>query len=102
MVNLEPGVYNKRFEITLRNNLIKSGNNLIKLILFIYQNNAIQSLEIQNLNNIIIKSFFLFDLTGKKFFSKFSLGTETNYQISTNELADAVYLFELTSEDYQK
>lgn len=101
-INLAPGTYTERFEITFEDHSLKSENEAIQSEFIILQNNAEQILEINNPHIRTLKSVTLYDLTGKKIFAHQLLNSELHYQFSTNGLAESVYLVELITAGNQK
>jgi len=98
---LPAGVYNNRFEITFRDALLNSNDN-IKTNLVIFQNNNIQTLTVSNPNLISIKSIKLFDINGKEIFGKQKLEAQATYEFSTAGLSQGVYLAEVLTSDNNK
>ena len=100
-VTLPTGTYNNRFEITFLNPTLHV-DNTIQNNFVILQNNANQMVTVFNPNLLEVKSVSLYDLTGKRIFSKGKLGVQERYQFATHGLADSVYLVELLTNDNRK
>ena len=100
-VTLPTGIYNNRFEITFLSQAL-GVDNPIKNGFTIVQNNTNQMLTINNPNLTEVKSVTLYDLTGKKVFSKVKLEVQNSYQFPTGGLAASVYLVELLTNDNRK
>jgi len=100
-VTLPTGIYNNRFEITFLNTTLGVDNS-IKSDFTIVQNNTNQMLTVNNPNLMEVKSVSLYDLTGKKIFSKAKLEVQESYQFPTSGLAASVYLVELLTNDNRK
>lgn len=88
---IESGVHNDRFEVTFVNQTLDLPT-LSDGDFLVHQNNAQQHLMFYNPNSYDIKSVRLYDVAGKLVISKFKIGTDTNYQISTAGLSDAIYV----------
>lgn len=101
-VVLPTGVYNNRFEITFKDASLGNNESDIKSDLVIFQNNTSQIFTVSNPNALELKSVILYDLNGKITFDKQILTVQDSYQFSTNGLADAVYLVEVTANDNRK
>ena len=95
---LPQGTYNNRFEITFKNDAL-SASNPIRENLVVFQNNTNQLLTVSNPNLLDLKSFTLFDISGKKIFSHLNLGTNSSYAFSTAALSDGVYLAKIQCSD---
>lgn len=98
-VTVAPGLYPDRFKITFTNQTlgIPSEN---KKQFAISQNNMNASLNVSNPNNLAIKSFKLFDMSGKIILYRKAIGNNLNYTFSTNDLSYGVYIAEfLTTEN---
>jgi hypothetical protein len=95
---LPAGIYTNRFEITFKNDAL-SASNPIKEDIVVFQNNTNQLLTVSNPNLLDLKSFTLFDISGKKIFSHLNLGTNSSYAFSTAALSDGVYLAKIQCSD---
>ncbi len=104
---LPAGIYNDRFFIvfkTQRQLLEESeGTNAIetaKASVDFFQNNPYKQMEISNPDGYDIKSAAVYDMTGKLVATKQNVGSVSNFNIPTSNLADGVYLIKLiTSEN---
>jgi hypothetical protein len=90
-VTIAPGTYNDRFKISFTNQTLGIHEE-IKTNFLIIQDNKNQILEAQNPDNIIIKSFVLYDILGKRVLFKNNLGVEQNYTFSTVGLSSGIYI----------
>jgi uncharacterized protein (DUF2141 family) len=98
-VTVAPGSYSDRFKIVFTNQTlgIPSEN---KKQFIISQDNINASLNVSNPYNLTIKSFKLYDTSGKIVLNKKSVGSNLNYFFSTTGLSYGVYIAEfLTSEN---
>lgn len=100
-VTLPTGIYNNRFEITFLNPTLHV-DNPVKNNFVIFQNNANQMLTVSNPNLMEVKAVSLYDLSGKKIFSKGKLGVQESYQFTISGLATSVYLVELLTNENKK
>ena len=91
-VVVEPGKDTARFKISFTNNVTLGTNNAVRSILFISQDNKNQVLNVEDPNNEIMKSFWLYDILGRSVISKDNLGTEQNFSFSTSGLTAGVYI----------
>ncbi|WP_426486151.1 T9SS type A sorting domain-containing protein [Flavobacterium sp. 2] len=90
-VAIAPGTYTERFKISFINQALGTVDQ-IKNDFFIMQDNKNQILKAMNQNNVIIKSFILYDISGKALLSKNNLGSEQNYNFSTSGLSSGIYI----------
>lgn len=90
-VTITPGVYTDRFKISFTNQTLGIGEE-IKTNFFIMQDNKNQFLKASNPDLKNLKSFKLYDITGRIVLSKDNLGTDQNYNFSTSGLSDGVYI----------
>jgi len=98
-LNLAPGVYNDRFEITFKNAEALGLDDNLSNNFVIVQNNSNQLLSISNPNALDIKSVALYDILGKLIFNKVNIGTNTTYEFPTTNLSDGVYVVKLETTD---
>lgn len=98
-LNLAPGVYNNRFEITFKNADALGLEDNLSINFVIVQNNSNQLLSISNPNLLEIKSVTLYDILGKLIFDKVNLGTNATYEFPTTNLSDGVYVVKLQTTD---
>ncbi|MFN4198798.1 MAG: T9SS type A sorting domain-containing protein [Flavobacterium sp.] len=98
-LNLAPGIYHDRFEITFINetlNLPNLSDNEFQVV----QNNATHTMTLHNPKSMDIKTATLYDITGKKVIEKLNIGNDISFDISTKGLSDAVYVLKVTAEGY--
>ncbi len=100
-VVLPTGIYNDRFEITFKDNALAVTNEIIASDLIIFQNNSSQMLTISNPNLIELNSVDLYDLSGKRIFSKQHLDSQANYQFSTSGLSNLIYSWVIEAKQKQ-
>jgi len=98
-LNLAPGVYNNRFEITFKDAAALGLEDNLSNNFIVVQNNSNQLLSISNPNALDVKSVALFDILGKQLFNKVNLGTNTTYEFPTSNLSDGVYVVQLQTTD---
>lgn len=98
-LNLAPGVYNNRFEITFKNDQALVLDDNLSSNFVIVQNNSNQLLSISNPNLLEIKSVTLYDVLGKIVFDKVNVGINATYEFPTNNLSDGIYVVKLRTTD---
>jgi len=99
---LPAGEYNDRFFIVFKNGrqMIEDSEGtkaieIAKASVNFFQNNPYQQMEISNPDGYNIKSAAVYDMTGKLVATKHNVGTVSNFNIPTANLADGVYLIKL-------
>ncbi|WP_034044828.1 T9SS type A sorting domain-containing protein [Wocania ichthyoenteri] len=97
---LEKGTYNNRFEITFNSQSLTVDTTIFNDF-NIFQNNTISELKIINPNALNIKSFNLFDVSGKQVLNQNILETKNSYTFSTKSLSDGVYIARISSSNNQ-
>ena len=100
-VTVAPGTYTDRFEVSFTNQTLGL-NEESKTVFFILQDNKNQVLKAANPNNVIVKSFVLYDISGKVVLSKNNLEVVENYNFSTSGLSTGVYIATFLTEDNVK
>lgn len=90
-ITLPSGIYQNRFEITFTDQTL-SNYNTINEDFLIVQNNSIQTLFVSNPNLLELKSVSLYDVSGKLILNLNSLESLLNYEFSTSNLSDGVYI----------
>ncbi|WP_104735961.1 T9SS type A sorting domain-containing protein [Hanstruepera ponticola] len=100
-LNLEPGNYTNRFEITFTSNALSTEDVTILDDFSVFQNNNLSELHILNPNQIEIKSVNLFDANGKQIFNKIDLPIDSSYMYSTKGLSNGVYIVKITFDSGQ-
>ncbi|WP_426484889.1 T9SS type A sorting domain-containing protein [Flavobacterium sp. 2] len=101
-VTVAPGTYNERFKIAFVNHTLSTPDNEIFKQFIIYQDNEHNILKASNPDLLLIQSFSLYDMTGKKVFSKKDLTANSNYSFSTNGLSAGIYIAEFLTDENQK
>lgn len=99
-ISLPTGVYNDRFELTFTTSAL-SVPAVTNDSFDVLQNNVNQQLTIANPNLIDIKSFSLYDITGKLILGSTRLGSEEKYQFSTSGISEGVYIVKLVTQENQ-
>ena len=103
-INLPSGNYNNRFEITFTSQSL--GIDEITTSDFtIYQDNTESNLHVLNPKQIDIKQVTLYDISGKQVLNHANLPLQDNYQFSTQNLSDGVYVAKIsfpTGQDISK
>ncbi|MBO3116347.1 T9SS type A sorting domain-containing protein [Winogradskyella sp. DF17] len=91
-LNIEPGHYTDRFEVvftaetTLSNEAVDLDN------LSVIQNNGLHQLQIFNPNAVDISSIEVYDVSGRRVITNPVNTVESQYNISTLDLSDGVYV----------
>jgi len=99
-ITLNKGIYNKRFEITFSNNTLDVPDENLDTFK-IFQNNKVSELYISNLNNLKIKSFSLYDVSGKQVITDMIVSNRKQYNYSTKALSSGVYIVKVNLENNQ-
>ncbi len=100
-IYLDQGIYDNRFEITFSKNNSLSIDEAVFDDLKILQNNTISQLKIFNPKGINIKTFGLFDVSGKQVLNENNMSTKKQLVFSTKSLSDGVYVTKLTTDTNQ-
>tara|TARA_R110002033_G_scaffold82641_5_gene133482 strand:- start:690 stop:2567 length:1878 start_codon:yes stop_codon:yes gene_type:complete len=100
-INLDAGVYNNRFEITFSKNNSLSIDEALFDDLKVFQNNTISQLKVFNPKSINIKTFSLFDVSGKQVLNDNSISNKKQLIYSTKTFSDGVYIAKLTTDTNQ-
>jgi hypothetical protein len=94
-VHLSTGDYNNRFELTFTKNnslsIVEKDINSLK----IFQNNELSNLTIYNPKLLNVKSFHLYDISGKRVFIKNRLPKKQEHTISTKKLSEGIYVVKI-------
>ena len=98
-INVPAAVYNDRFKITFEDGKsveeeIEKPNDFV-----IVQDNGNNILKIFNPKKMTINSFVLYDILGRRVFSKKNLSIHEEYTFSTNGLMKGIYVAKLISVD---
>ncbi|OXG05049.1 putative secreted protein (Por secretion system target) [Flavobacterium araucananum] len=100
-VIVAPGVYSDRFKIAFANQTLgMPSENKEQFI--IRQDNSHANLNVSNPNNLTIKSFKLYDMSGKLVLYKKAIGSDLNYVFSTNGLSYGAYIAEFLTVDNER
>jgi hypothetical protein len=99
-MNLPAGDHKARFEITFKNyrEVLNTPDNVVDSFQ-VFQNNANSMLTIVNTLEKDIVSLSLYDVTGKLIVNKINLGKAQQYEISTSNLSDGIYIVKLNTND---
>ncbi len=99
-ITLPAGNYSERFEITFQDdedNLAVADE--IAESFTVFQNNKLAQLEILNPKGIDIKNVSVFDISGKQIINNINVGANNRYTFSTANLAEAVYVVRIVTND---
>ncbi len=103
---LPAGVYEDRFFIVfedLEERMVNSeGTKAIEEVranVDFFQNNPYRQMEVSNPEQYNIKSALVYDMASKLVINKTNIGPERNFNISTSNLSDGVYLINLTTSE---
>jgi len=88
-----------RFEITFKNPALSNVDLAILKGISAYQNNNINQLVISNPQLLNLKSYLIYDISGKVVLGKEQLGNDIQYVISTSSLTDGVYVVKLKTDN---
>ncbi|MCM4158000.1 T9SS type A sorting domain-containing protein [Gramella sp. AN32] len=111
--DLSAGKYENRFFITFIENLPAVDNtskdkpgilsakppNILLNTIDIFQNNALEQLEIRILYETDIKEISLFDLNGKRLFNQKFTKNEKEYYLPTGNLSNGIYIVKVFTKD---
>jgi hypothetical protein len=103
-ITLSKGEYNDRFEIVFRDTSreilgeILENEAEVTGSFDVFQNNSISKFIVKNPQSHIIKSFIMYDVTGKVIFNKQNLGNELEYSFPTNNLSAGTYITKVTTD----
>lgn len=107
-ITLDAGTYNDRFEVVFRNAAEEEEEELeiteedITSSFNVYQNNTNNVLTIKNPKAYIVKSFIMYDVTGKVIYNKTNLGNNEEYTFPTSSLSNGMYLTKvITDQDFE-
>ncbi|WP_264538169.1 T9SS type A sorting domain-containing protein [Flavobacterium sp. N1736] len=92
-VTVASGVYPDRFKIVFTNQTLGVPSE-IKNEFSISQDNVNANLNVSNPDNLDIKSFKLYDMSGKTVLYKKAIGNDLKYTFSTNSLSYGIYIAE--------
>ena len=103
-ITLDAGTYNDRFEVVFKNASQEQEEELeiteedVVNSFNVYQNNTNNVLTIKNPKAYIVKSFMMFDVTGKLIYNKTNLGNNEEYTFPTSSLSNGMYLTKVTTD----
>lgn len=93
------GVHTNKYEITFTSNTTLGLDDNLQLDkVSVFQNNDISQLSILNPNSLDLKHLKVFDVSGKQLIEQV-LSNQNNFEISTKNLSDGVYLVKLSLKD---
>jgi Secretion system C-terminal sorting domain len=95
------GIHNNRYEIAFKRETL-GVDDMIGDNFTVYHNNDLNVLVIKNPNGLTLKSCTLYDVTGKAVLTQVGVGSKDNYQISTANLAEGVYIVKLITDNNQE
>lgn len=99
-ITLNQGIYDERFEITFAKDVLNVVDDTLNDFK-VFQNNTISELSFLNPNNLDIKSFSLFDVSGKQVMNDNISSDKRKHQYSTKSLSDGVYIVKIDLNDNQ-
>ena len=99
-MNLEAGEYTNRFEVTFKSQTLNVDETTFNDF-NIFQNNTISELKISNPNVLDIKTFNLFDISGKQVLNESILDSKRTLSYSTKSLSDGVYIARISLSNNQ-
>jgi hypothetical protein len=103
-ITLAQGEYDNRFEIVFKDASKEANEDLliteVEVIgsFDVFQNNTNNQLVIKNPKSHIVKSFTMYDVTGKLIYNKHNLGNDTEYTFPTNTLSSGAYITKITTD----
>ena len=106
-ITLDAGTYNDRFEVVFKNasqeqEELDITEEVITSSFNVYQNNTNNVLTIKNPKAYIVKSFTMYDVTGKIIYNKQNLGNNEEYTFPTSTLSNGMYLTKVvTDRDFE-
>lgn len=92
-VNLEAGTHHNRFELTFVNSLDTNPSQSSQIV--ITHQTSEHMLEVANPNAVALASFALYDLAGKQLLYQDQMGNAHNYEFSTMNLTQGLYIAKL-------
>jgi hypothetical protein len=102
-LNLIAGLYNNRFEIRFYNNTLSLEDEINQeKNLYIYYNKSLSQIIINNKSNLEIQEIELFDLSGKKVFSKKINSNINEIAIPLNHVTAAIYICTISYQEMEK
>jgi len=103
-ITLPQGEYDNRFEVVFKD-ASKEANEELQITeaevtdsFVVFQNNTSDQLTIKNPKSYIVKSFTMYDVTGKLIYNKHNLGNETEYIFPTNTLSTGTYITKVVTD----
>lgn len=105
-ISLPQGEYDNRFEIVFNDTSKEitqeqiETEEIITSSFEVFQNNTNSQLTIKNPKSHIIKSFTMFDVSGKLIYNKHNLGNNTEYTFPTNTLSSGTYITKVVTDQY--
>jgi len=103
-ISLPQGEYDNRFEVVFKD-ASKEANEEILITetevtnsFDVFQNNTNNQLVIKNPKSHIVKSFTMYDVSGKLIYNKHNLGNETEYTFPTNTLSSGAYITKIVTD----
>ena len=98
-VTMPAGVYNNRFEITFTDNSTLGISEITVNDFMITQNNSLETLTIHNPKLRDVQTVSIFDISGKRIFTKENLQSNESYQFSTSGFSVGVYILKMTTKE---
>ena len=107
-ITLDAGEHNDRFDIVFKDRASEELEEIINTeeavtsSFNVYQNNTNSMLTIKNPKAYIVKSFTMYDVTGKVIYNKQNLGNNEVYTFPTNTLSSGMYVTKVvTDQDFE-
>jgi len=103
-ISLPQGEYDNRFEVVFKDASKEANEELLVTeaevtdSFDVFQNNTNNQLIIKNPKSHIVKSFTMYDVTGKLIYNKHNLGNETEYTFPTSTLSAGTYITKVVTD----
>ncbi|MEC3908589.1 T9SS type A sorting domain-containing protein [Tamlana sp. 2201CG12-4] len=98
-ITLDSGTYNDRFEISfIKDNTLNVENTPLNAFR-VFQNNRASKLTIINENRLSIKSFTLYDVSGKQIVNQTLNSSKRKYHYPTESISEGVYIAKIQTSD---
>lgn len=98
-VTMPAGVFNNRFEITFTDNSTLGISEITVNDFMITQNNSLETLTIHNPKLRDVQTVSIFDISGKRIYTKENLQSNESYQFSTSGFSVGVYILKMTTKE---
>ncbi len=100
-ITLAAGTYKNRFEITFKNSDVVLSQQTMALgsEFSVHQNNTTNNLTVLNPKLYDVTAITIYDVTGKSVISKSNIGNPAQYELSTSNFSDGVYIVSLSTKN---